>query len=405
MNLRIEKAIYGGDGLARESGKAIFVPGVLPGELVRATTLSDRRGFSTARLEEVLEPSPERVSPPCEYVPRCGGCHYQHANSLFQPRMKLEILRETLARARVAVPEQIEVVSGPPWAYRNRIRLHAVPGGLAYRERGSHRLLPVSHCPIAAPVLEKAVAVLANGRLSSICEEVELFTNGEQLLLSLWPGEKQRVTQTDLEDFAGEIAGQLPELAGAGVFLPQRMLHWGDSSLAYSVAGVSYQVSLGSFFQVNRFLLPQLVELVTGGRQGRAAWDLYAGVGLFARALACEFVTAVEAEGASARDLQTNLSGKHRVLRSGTLEFLRSPAAQKRPDLIIVDPPRAGLGKEVCNQLARAAAPQLVYVSCDPATLARDLQLLHGYSIETLHLVDLFPQTFHLESVVSLRRN
>lgn len=416
MKLRIEKAIYGGDGLARDSGKTVFVPGTLPGELVTATIATDRRSFATSKLEAILEPSPERVAPGCEYVPRCGGCQYQHANAAFQLQMKLDILKETLARGHVPLPGQIANLAGPAWAYRNRIRLHVMAGALGYRQRGSHRLLPVIHCPIAAPLLEQAIAVVARiPGIESLCEEAEFFTNSEQnqLLVSLWPGSKQRVNQRAaeraLEGFAEQLRVELPVLTGVGLFLPQTVLHWGQRSLTYTVAGIPYQVSLGSFFQINRFLLPELLELVKTNRRGRLAWDLYSGVGLFARALEFENVTAVESDGFSADDLKKNLTGtRHRVVCSGTLEFLRSHAAvQEKPELIVLDPPRAGLGKEVCPHLARVAAANIIYISCDPATLARDLQSLlrDAYSIESIHLVDLFPQTFHMETVTSLKRN
>jgi 23S rRNA (uracil1939-C5)-methyltransferase len=397
VKLRIEKAIYGGDGLARvPAGKTVFVPGTLPGELVEATIASDRRSFATGELESILEPSAERVVPGCEYVPRCGGCQYQHAGPAYQLQMKLDILKETLARAHVPSPGGIGTLAGEPWGYRNRIRLHAKGGAVGYLRRGSHNLLPVTHCPIAAPLLQKAIAAVE--RVKSLAGEVELFTNGDQLLVSLWPER-----EPNLEVFAEQLRTEIPELTGVQ---GGTMAHWGQRSLSYTVSGHPYQVSLGSFFQVNRFLVPGLLDLVVGNRSGRLAWDLYSGVGLFARALGFENVTAVESEGFSADDLKKNLEGtRHRVVRSSTLDFLRS-ATQAKPELIVVDPPRAGLGKEVCAHLARIAAPNIIYVSCDPATLARDLQALlqSGYSVQAMTLVDLFPQTFHLETVTVLVR-
>jgi 23S rRNA (uracil1939-C5)-methyltransferase len=412
MKLRIEKAIYGGDGLARvPEGKTVFVPGTLPGELVEATIAADRRSFATSELHSILEPSPERVVPGCEYVPRCGGCQYQHANPAFQLQMKLDILRETMARAHVAVPVEIEAIAGPPWGYRNRVRLHLMKGALGYRQRGSHQLLPVTHCPIAAPLIEQAIVAVARIAGESFYEEVEFFTNGEQdqLLVSLLPSPRQRFRDSALEGFAEQLQAEIPALTGVGVLSQNTMTHWGRRSLTYTVSGIPYQVSLGGFFQVNRFLLPELLQLAVTGRKGRLAWDLYSGAGLFARALEFENVTAVESEGFSTDDLKKNLESKpHRVIRSSTLAFLSSQAAaQEKPELVMVDPPRAGLGKEICLHLARVAAPEIVYISCDPATLARDLQALlqSGYSIKAMNLVDLFPQTFHLETVTFLKRN
>jgi 23S rRNA (uracil1939-C5)-methyltransferase len=418
MKLRIEKAIYGGDGLARvPEGKTVFVPGTLPGELVEVTIASDKRSFATSALDAVLEPSAERVLPGCEYVPRCGGCQYQHASPGFQLQLKLDILKETLTRAHLPLPNEIGSVAGPPWGYRNRIRLQVKGNALAYRQRGSHNLLAVTHCPIAAPLLEQAVAaverIAQETALASLCEEVEFFTNGEQdqMLVSLWSDKPRRVRERSLEAFAERLRVEIPVLSGVGLFSQQSstMMHWGERSLTYTVSGVPYRVSLGSFFQINRFLVSKLLELAIGNRSGRRAWDLYSGVGLFAQALAYETVIAVESEGFSAVDLKTNLENKrYKVVRSNTLDFLRSQVPdQEKPELILVDPPRAGLGKEICAHLARISAPEIVYVSCDPATLARDLQSLlqSGYSAEKMDLIDLFPQTFHMETVTFLKRN
>jgi 23S rRNA (uracil1939-C5)-methyltransferase len=412
MKLRIEKAIYGGDGLARiPAGKTVFVPGTLPGELVEATIATDRRSFATGKLDAVLEPSAERVAPGCEYFPRCGGCQYQHTSPAFQLQMKLDILKETLGRAHVPIPSEIPSLAGPAWGYRNRIRLHVMGSRLSYRQRGSHTLLPVGHCPIAAPVLGQAVAVAEHvAGLEELCDEIEFFTSGgqDQLLISLWPGPRQRPREQALEAFADRMRMELPALTGVGLFTQKNIKYWGQRSLTYTACGMHYQVSLGSFFQINRFLLPELLQLVVKNRSGRTAWDLYAGAGLFARALDFDFVTAVESDGFSNDDLKKNLESRpHQVVRSNTLDFLRSQSsAQVKPELIVVDPPRAGLGKEICGHLSRIAAPNIIYVSCDPATLARDLQTLleSGYFLQTIQLVDMFPQTFHLETVTVLVR-
>jgi 23S rRNA (uracil1939-C5)-methyltransferase len=329
--------------------------------------------------------------------------------------MKLDILKETMARAHLPLPGEIGSLAGAPWGYRNRIRLHVMGGALGYRQRGSHNLLPVTHCPIAAPLIEQAIAaverIAKETSLASLCDEVEFFTNGEQdqLLVSLWSEKPRRVRERSLEGFADRLQVEIAALTGVGLFSQQSssILHWGQRSLTYTVSGHVYQVSLGSFFQVNRFLAPALLQLAIGERSGGRAWDLYSGVGLFAQALNFEHVTAVESEGFSADDLNVNLENKpHRVVRSNTLDFLRTPA-QPKPELIVVDPPRAGLGKDICSHLGSVAAPEIVYVSCDPATLTRDLQSLlqHGYSVQTMNLVDLFPQTFHMETVTSLKRN
>ena len=429
MKLRMEKAVYGGSSLARVgegelAGKTAFVPLTLPGELVEAHISENKRGFLQAEADAVLDLSPFRTTPGCPYFGICGGCSYQHAVYAHQLAMKEAILRETLERAHLAKLPAIGVVSGEPWQYRNRIRLGVQrdPLALGYRERRSHRLLGIDHCPISAPLLEKAIIAVTDllgspepPAFAELFNEVEFFTDGEWLLLSLFT-EARRATQSAPGILYQALRRDLPELSGTGIFLaqgraPARLVQTGgDGSLMYQAGRHRYKVSLGSFFQVNRYLLEPLVELVTGGRGGRLAWDLYAGVGLFARALAERFerVIAVETSPSSAADLRHNLKEtSHRVVEAATLDFLlKHKASSTAPDLVVVDPPRAGLGPEITAALARIGTPEIVYVSCDPATLSRDLAALveSGYDLRTITMVDLFPQTFHLESVSVLTR-
>jgi 23S rRNA (uracil1939-C5)-methyltransferase len=188
------------------------------------------------------------------------------------------------------------------------------------------------------------------------------------------------------------------------------LAQWGTASITYPAAGFDYRVDQGAFFQVNRWLIDALVDCVTAGQQGKLAWDLFAGVGLFARKLSGSFdrVVAVESAPASSAALEHNLQGTSgQAVIASTLDFLRLHSKTQKPDLIVVDPPRTGLGAEITALLATIAAPALVYVSCDPATLARDLRALiaSGYHIYSATLADLFPQTFHLETIVHLRRH
>ena len=187
------------------------------------------------------------------------------------------------------------------------------------------------------------------------------------------------------------------------------MLRCGEASLTYRAGGANYRVDHGSFFQVNRWLVDALVDRVTAGRRGGLAWDLFAGVGLFARRLAESFaqVAAVESSPTAVEALAHNVEGTAGTcVKAETLAFLRAHRTAK-PEVIVVDPPRVGLGAETTSLLAEVGAPTIVYVSCDPATLARDLRALidAGYALSSVTLADLFPQTFHLESVVELRRS
>ena len=430
MRLRIEKAIYGGSGLSRIgegelAGKTVFIPLTLPGELIEAHITEDKRSFINAEVDSILEPSLLRTTPACPYFGACGGCSYQHAVYAHQVEMKAAILRETLDRAGLPHVPAIHTVSGNPWHYRNRIRLHVQANPFALvlsRDVAPISFSPSIKCPIAAPLLEKAIVTVteagASLGLAGFCDEIEFFTADEgSLLVSCFTekpdGEAQAETNRHMPDAE---AGTTRAEGGRLVCESRQRARqagsqaWGEESLIYKVAGFDYRVSLGSFFQVNRFLVEALVDLVTIGRSGRLAWDLYAGVGLFARALADSFerVIAVESSPASAGDLRHNLQGtSHRVIEAATLDFLQKhKSSSTPPDLVVVDPPRAGLGPGITSALAAIGPAEIVYVSCDPATLSRDLAALvqSGYDLRTITMVDLFPQTFHLESVSVLTR-
>ena len=419
MKLRIEKPIYGGAGLARHEGKAIFVPFTLPGELIEARITQDRKSYANAEPVRILEPAPQRIQPPCTYFGECGGCHYQHADYQEQLEIKSRVLRESLEREHLKNIPEIAILHADPFGYRNRIRLHIDrdTSKLSYKRRASHRNLAIELCPIAAPVLETAFRAAQSSaqawHLGQHFSEIELFTNAAQdsILLSLWSSGTQQSVGRTLQSLWPHIQISFPQITGAAVYSAEQgeLARVGEQSLVYNAAGLAYRVSLGSFFQVNRFLTDSLVEHVTKAVSGTLAWDLYAGVGLFSAALASRFdhVVAVEAAPSSVRDLRHNLHGKqHRVIASSTLDFLRRACAGKEntPDLVIVDPPRTGLGKEVTTLLATIRPPHITYVSCDPATLSRDLKSLldSGYHLSTMRMVDLFPQTFHLESVAAL---
>lgn len=434
MELTVEKLVYGGDGLARlESGeertKTIFVPFVLPGERVEATLVEKRPGFGRARLEGVLQSSEERTQAACPYFGRCGGCQYQHIEYNAQVRFKSEILRETLRRtAKLDLAMEVQVHPSPPFHYRNRTRFHVRHSpefAIGYFRPGSHQLLPAQECPISSGLINRALKNFWElgeaGVVPKQIAEIELFADAddEKLLVEFYLREQQPSDGKSFSDFACNLSSALPAIEGIVSFSPKPSRSrqvgygngealWGEKDLHYDVAGERYTVSTAAFFQTNRFLLPQMVELVTGNHKGRLALDLYSGVGLFAVPLARRFerVVAVESSPVSTADLRVNVPANVKISSQSSAGYLASVAGKLKPDLIVTDPPRAGLGAAVCGQLNRLPAQRMTYLSCDPATLARDLKELvsGGWRIAEIHLLDLFPQTFHIETCVMLQR-
>jgi 23S rRNA (uracil1939-C5)-methyltransferase len=443
--LHIEKLIYAGDGLARlpagssdnkdrGRGKAVFVPFVLAGEKIEAALTEEKPGFARARADTIVEPSPHRVPPPCPHFSRCGGCHYQHADYEHQLEIKKEILRENLRRiAKLELQCEIQVHPSPPWNYRNRSRLQVRTRpefAAGYFKFASHELLPVEECPISSPLVNRGIAALWQaGRAGKDVDgvrEVEFFANADsngkesQLLVEFLCAPEAR--RAAVRAWAEELCAAIPEIAGVVAFRePQKgvqepLVTVGASDLTYQTRHTTYRVSAGSFFQTNRFLTDELIDIVTAGRSGELALDLYAGVGLFSTALACNHrhIVSVESSQTAAADLQYNLPVNGKAVQSATEPYLAGSGDKGRagkgalflhkPDLVVVDPPRSGVGDRVARLLASADAPRITYVSCDPATLARDLVplLAAGYRVEEVHLVDLFPQTYHLESVLQL---
>ena len=392
MEARIEKLVYGGDGLARVDGQVVLAPYVLPGERVLVSPQRVNAGLLRGALVNILEPAQQRVAPRCEYFSDCGGCQYQHAEYAMQLEQKRLILRETLQRlGGIAYDEEIAILNGEPWQYRNRIQLHFAGGECGFHKAGSHELCSIEHCPISSPLLNDAIAKLQQAmrqpQWPSFVRSIELFTNESEL-------------QLNIQDSARPVAARFFEWCAS--FLPLAR-----GPIEYRAAAHGYRISRGSFFQVNRFLIDGLVEDVLADAWGQHAADLYAGVGLFSLPLAQRFtrVDAIERGGPAYRDLEFNSREKSatvRAVKASAEVFLRS--LDVPPDLIAADPPRAGLGRDTTAELLRLLPPRLTILSCDPATLARDLrELLGRYRIARLTLIDLFPQTYHFEVVADLR--
>lgn len=389
VEVEIEQLVAGGDGLARWEGVPIFVPRSAPGDRLRVQLVERKPDYGRAEIVEILEPGPGRREPPCPFFARCGGCDLQHLEDDVQLELKAAATRETLERlGRLELPQPVEVVGGEPWGYRQRAQLHTgvvaspAPGApeaavVGYHARGSRDLVAIDRCPILAPELEALLPRL--GR-----ELAEVPANRRPVRVDLAVGSD------------GEV-GCSPLVPG---------LNRGE--LVYRVGDHRYRFDSRVFFQAHRGLVQSLVERVVGEEGGPGTvYDLYAGVGLFSVPLAERYgrVVAVEGDRLAARYARLNL--KENGVTNGEVETLAvdswAPRLPEDAERVVVDPPRAGLTEGLRRALLHRPPRRLTYVSCHPATLARDLRLLAlAFRLQRVTLFDLFPQTGHMEVVAEL---
>lgn len=422
VELTVEKPVYRGLGLARHDGQVVFVTRGVAGDRVRARVETARKGYVRARPETLLLPSADRREPPCPLFAACGGCAYQHVSYDAQLRAKVEILRESLKRAGRPWTGGIEVAGSPERGWRSRVRLHLERQGGRFRlglfEEGSHRVVDLDTCLQVSPELLQAGRGLLAGfeaepRLAQGITEVALAESGDA---------GQRVAALHTDGSAAGAAGLTalasanPWLTGLGIVAGgdggRFVTLAGEPWTGHEAAGRRYRSHVLSFFQANRFLLDPFVRRVRDWTaRGAPVVDLYAGVGLFALALAdgAPSVTAVE------QDERSGADGEHNAAAAGlsNVRFLRGEVAAVLAELparpgeqIVLDPPRAGAGAEVVARIAARRPAGVVYVSCDPTTLGRDLAAFAsaGYEPDAVAVFDMFPGTFHLETIVRLGR-
>jgi len=420
VELRVEKGVYRGQGLARHEGQVVFIPRALPGDRVRARIESARPGYVEGVAEALLEGGPDRRPSPCPYVPRCGGCTYQEMTYAGQLRLKESILRESLARAGAPWAGVIEVAPSPEEGWRMRASLHvgvAASGlSLGLRREGTHEVVDLARCL----QLSEAMNLAARGLKGALEARPDLWrkVRGIDLAESPMEGDLVAAVAADVEAHAAPslafLAEGAPGLSGFGVLSGGRAKQFlalrGSPHIRAHVLGVSLRAHVRSFFQGNRFLVEALARAVVDlVPPGGPVLDLYAGVGLFALPLAArgDTVAAFEIAASAADDAVENARAARlvgvRVVRADVGEGLRS-WPREAGERIVLDPPRTGAGAEVVAAVASRRPEAVVYVSCDPPTLGRDLLAFAraGYRPDRLQAFDLFPDTFHLETVVRL---
>jgi len=387
----IEKLVYGGDGLAHVGAQAVFVPFAASGDFARVRIVECQRNFARGVIEEVLAPSPSRRTPPCANFGVCGGCQLQHLDYQAQLEAKVSFVRESLRRiGHIDWEGEIGIRSAEEFGYRSRaeIKVSRAEEGqtrIGYFRSGSQEVCEVESCPILLPAANRELQRLRAERslVPNDATRVYLTVGDDEVIVTPANGENGRAAEYDSLGTAHQ-----------------------------HIAGFNYGFGVRSFFQGNRLLVEELIQTAIGDASGKFAVDLYAGVGLFSLQLAKTFeqVCAVEGNKAAANHGVENAraAGLNNVRYEpiSVEAWLKYKSAElPRPDFVLLDPPRAGAGIQVIERLAAMTPPVITYVSCDPATLARDLRLLidYGYRIDSVTALDMFPQTFHVETVTRLR--
>jgi 23S rRNA (uracil1939-C5)-methyltransferase len=392
-----------------------------------------------ALLQTIIATESDRIAARCRHFGACGGCQLQDVPLSVQLVSKQAMLVDVLHYAGVRDLPRIQTHSAEPWFYRNRVRMRVSGTDVGYSRRASHEFLAIEECSILSPLLWHAASELrefvrsGRARWPASTVSFELFGDAEEHALQLavqldaTVADIDREAPRELRALCEGLRTTVPQLVGAGLSVaaaPDRsqsrrvqqgqrveIAHWGEPALNYVVDGQSYRITRNAFFQVNRFLTEDMVRTVVGARAGDLAYDLFAGAGLFSVPLARRFkqVIAVEIGDPAASDLAVHLRAcgpQHRGVRSTALDFLQRQSHRIAPNLIVLDPPRAGLGMATVRALMHANAREIVYVSCDAGTFARDARPMvdSGYTLASLHLFDLFPQTFHTETIAVFRK-
>lgn len=421
VEVEVEKGVYRGQGLARRDGQVVFLPRTFPGDRVRARVESVTPGFVRARVEEVLRPGPGRRDPPCAAAGRCGGCAYQGYAYPAQLALKEAILRETLSRGGAAWEGPVVAHGSPEEGWRARAVFHVQAGAdgvsLGLHEEGTHRVVDPERCLQVSPAMDAARRALRD----ALAARPDIARRVSDLDLAESPDGRQMVAclEADLDPaeapaLAG-LADAAPALTGFGVacgrdgrtFVPLR----GEPYTEARVRGHLLRAHLRSFFQGNRYLVDALAEAVTRHvPAGGTVLDLYAGVGLFAvplgekadRVRGAELNPfAVEDAGVNARRARMD----HVQVEAGDVARALAGWTRGEGERVVLDPPRTGAGPAVVRAVTARRPSAVVYVSCDPPTLARDLKVFAegGYAPTVVEMFDLFPDTFHLETLVALQ--
>jgi 23S rRNA (uracil1939-C5)-methyltransferase len=404
FELELIANIYGGDCVGRlPDGKAIFVPFGIAGETVQIQITENRKNFSRGKIVKIISPSPNRIQPRCLHYSICGGCHYQHLPYSSQLTIKQGIVIDQLTRIGkfVAPPVKHIIPSPQEWNYRNIVQFHMSPTGrVGYQSSGGINVIEIKECHLPVPAINETWPLLEIDPVSGI-NRVSLRCGSDQELLIGMEGSSQSAPDFSV-DFPISVVFQGPD---------ETILLSGNDYTSMTIKGRNFIVSAGSFFQVNIPQAEEMVDYVLDNlliNHESTVVDAYCGVGLFSAFIAPKVkdLVSIELSESACNDFATNLDEYDNVsLYIGAVEEVL-PGLDIHPQVILLDPPRAGLEKGALSGIVNAKPEQIIYVSCDPSTLARDARLIveSGYHLTSVTPFDLFPQTFHIETISIFKR-
>ncbi|MGQ9645851.1 MAG: 23S rRNA (uracil(1939)-C(5))-methyltransferase RlmD [Thermodesulfobacteriota bacterium] len=409
-HVKIESAAFKGYGVARLEGKVVFIPYSVVGDEGWVEMIEEKKNYAIGRWSEILVASPSRVEPRCLYFGTCGGCHWQHIDYGQQVKLKEAVLQDILMRLGKMgkIPSVTPFPSPDPYDYRTRLQLKVKRERFGFYQERSHQLVDIERCPIAHPLINQIISLLRKERaLLSFAEGIDISVSPEEgkAVLMFHSPEPSRGWEVSLHPFLQSH----PTLKGISIFSKRRTASLGNPCLSFTIPlNLTLRVSPGSFFQVNPKQNEKLIEKVlefSSGTDKENTLDLYSGVGNLTLPLASisREVVGIEENAAAIADARFNAQFNEietvRFIR-GKVEDVLKNWKRKKPDLVILDPPRTG-AKGVVGFVAEFRPKRVVYVSCEPTLLARDLRLFaeRGYSLRKLALIDMFPQTYHIEVV------